>query len=167
MSISLSRQAALTLTQQLAERLADRIRARLLPAGARLPSVRECARQQNVSPYTVVAAYDLLQAQGLVEARPQRGFFVRDFAQNPLSALDGQAQAAIKFDKSQEMPQGLAPGSRINATMLIRGMFVESVAGKPQPGAGVLPAEWLDAGFLVAAMRKVTSGPALRESLVR
>jgi hypothetical protein len=41
------------------------------------------------------------------------------------------------------------------------------VAGKPQPGAGVLPAEWLDAGFLVAAMRKVTSGQALRESLVR
>ncbi len=41
------------------------------------------------------------------------------------------------------------------------------MAGKPQPGAGVLPAEWLDASFLAAAMRKVTSGPALRESLVR
>jgi DNA-binding GntR family transcriptional regulator len=82
----LSRQAALTLTQQLAERLAERIRTRLLPAGARLPSVRECARQQGVSPYTVVAAYDLLQAQGLVEARPQRGFFVRDIVQNPLQS---------------------------------------------------------------------------------
>ena len=167
MSISLSRQAALTLTQQLAERLAERIRMRLLAAGARLPSVRECARQQGVSPYTVVAAYDLLQAQGLVEARPQRGFFVRDFVQNPLPAQEKKAQAAIKVDSTQEAPQGLAPGSRINASMLIRGMFVESVAGKPQPGAGVLPAEWLDAGFLVAAMRKVTSGPALRESLVR
>ncbi|MBO1925925.1 hypothetical protein J4711_14955 [Staphylococcus epidermidis] len=31
----------------------------------------------------------------------------------------------------------------------------------------MLPAEWLDASFLAAAMRKVTSGPALRESLVR
>ena len=50
----------MTLTQQLAERLAERIRMHLLPAGARLPSVRECARQHNVSSYTVVAAYDLL-----------------------------------------------------------------------------------------------------------
>ena len=90
MSISLSRQAALTLTQQLAERLAERIHMRLLPAGARLPSVRECARQQGVSSYTVVAAYDLLQAQGLVEARPQRGFFVRDYAQNPLQTQEGK-----------------------------------------------------------------------------
>ncbi len=50
------------------------------PAGARraLPSVRECARQQGVSPHTVVAAYDQLLAQGLVEARRQRGFYVRD-----------------------------------------------------------------------------------------
>ena len=166
MSISLSRQAALTLTQQLAERLAERIRTRLLPAGARLPSVRECARQQGVSPYTVVAAYDLLQAQGLVEARPQRGFYVRDIVQNPLQMPEGKAHIAIN-EGAVNTPVGIPPGTRINATMLIRGMFVESVAGKPQPGAGVLPAEWLDAGFLVAAMRKVTSGQALRESLVR
>ena len=62
-----------SLTEQLAERFAERIRARLLPVGARLPSVRDCARQQDVSPYTVVAAYDQLLAQGLVEARRQRG----------------------------------------------------------------------------------------------
>lgn len=90
----------LTLTQQLAERLAERIRTRLLPAGARLPSVRECARQQGVSPYTVVAAYDLLQAQGLVEARPQRGFFVRDIVQNPLQTQEGKAQIAINEGRS-------------------------------------------------------------------
>ncbi|CAM4365449.1 MAG: PLP-dependent aminotransferase family protein [Comamonas sp.] len=166
MSTSLSRQGSLTLTQQLAERLAERIRMRLLPAGTRLPSVRECARQQNVSAYTVVAAYDLLQAQGLVEARPQRGFFVRDFVQNLPLLQDGQAQIAMKSAATQ-MPAGLTPGARINASMLIRGMFVESVAGKPQPGAGVLPAEWLDVGFLAAAVRKVSSGQGLRESMVR
>ena len=77
----LTRTAHRTLTEQLAERFAERIRARLLPVGARLPSVRECARQQGVSPYTVVAAYDQLLAQGLVEARRQRGFYVRDIGQ--------------------------------------------------------------------------------------
>jgi DNA-binding transcriptional regulator YhcF (GntR family) len=68
-----------TLTEQLAERFAERIRSRLLPAGARLPSVRECARQQGVSPYTVVAAYDQLQAQGLVEARQPARFLCAGF----------------------------------------------------------------------------------------
>ena len=62
----LKRSAQSSLTEQLAERFAERIRNRLLPAGARLPSVRECARQQGVSPSTVVAAYDQLLAQGLV-----------------------------------------------------------------------------------------------------
>ncbi|AVS63601.1 PLP-dependent aminotransferase family protein, partial [Paracidovorax avenae] len=77
----LTRTPERTLTEQLAERFAERIRSRLLPVGARLPSVRECARQQSVSTHTVVAAYDQLLAQGLVEARRQRGFFVRDALQ--------------------------------------------------------------------------------------
>ena len=55
-----------------------RIDARALTPGARLPSVRDCARQHGVSPHTVVAAYDQLQAAGMVEARSQRGFYVRE-----------------------------------------------------------------------------------------
>lgn len=76
----LTRTSSQSLTGQLADRFAERIRNRLLAPGARLPSVRECARQQGVSPHTVVAAYDQLLAQGLVEARRQKGFFVRDAA---------------------------------------------------------------------------------------
>ena len=67
-----------SLTEQLSERFAERIRNRLLAPGARLPSVRQCAQQNGVSPSTVVAAYDQLLALGLVEARKNRGFFVRD-----------------------------------------------------------------------------------------
>ena len=74
----LLRGASLPLAEQLAQRYAQRIRERLLAPGARLPSVRDCARQHGVSPHTVVAAYDQLQAAGMVEARSQRGFFVRE-----------------------------------------------------------------------------------------
>src|SRR6187455_1536539 len=67
-----------SLTEQLSGRFAQRIRDKLLAPGARLPSVRQCAQLHAVSPSTVVAAYDQLLAQGLVEARKNRGFFVRE-----------------------------------------------------------------------------------------
>jgi DNA-binding transcriptional MocR family regulator len=166
----LTRSSSHTLTEQLAERFAERIRSRLLPAGTRLPSVRECARQQGVSPYTVVAAYDQLQAQGLVEARSQRGFFVRDFVQNGAQAQEGQAQAAIQnvAGVALRAATGTGPlsslpsGSRINATALIRGMFHQA-STHPQPGAGVFPSDWLETGFMAAAVRKVTGSRALQD----
>ena len=143
----LIRTAHSTLTEQLAERFAERIRSRLLPAGARLPSVRDCARQQGVSPYTVVAAYDQLLAQGLVESRRQRGFYVRDLTQKEASDPYGRAQAAIKSAANEERLAGpldgpLPSGSHINATALIRGMFHQA-SSKPQPGTGVMPATWV------------------------
>ena len=80
--------AAGTLGQQLAARIAERIRRGALSPGARLPSVREGARLHGVSPSTVVSAYDQLQAQGLVEARRQRGFYVREPSEQ--EAVGGQ-----------------------------------------------------------------------------
>ena len=84
--------ASQSLTEQLCNRFAERIRTRLLAPGARLPSVRLCAQQQGGSPSTVVAAYDQLLAQGLVEARRNRGFYVREMPVTP----EGRAQVAIK-----------------------------------------------------------------------
>ena len=157
----LTRGASQPLTEQLAARFAERIRARLLAPGARLPSVRECARQHQVSPFTVVAAYDLLQAQGLVEARRQRGFFVRDV----LAAGRALAKAVQPTPRSMSEAT-LASGASFNATALIRGMFHQS-AGQPQPGAGALPPDWLDTSFLPASVRKVVSSRQWAESSLR
>ncbi|MBN8750825.1 MAG: PLP-dependent aminotransferase family protein, partial [Variovorax sp.] len=155
----LTRTSAQTLTDQLAERFAERIRNRLLAPGARLPSVRECARQQGVSPHTVVAAYDQLLAQGLVEARRQRGFYVRNDAATPA----GRASKAIKnvADPVQPVTTVLARAPA-DASTLIRGMFHRQSA-KPQPGMGVLPPDWLESTFMPTAVRKVTSVKALQE----
>ena len=144
--------ASQSLTEQLCARFADRIRNRLLAPGARLPSVRLCAEQQGVSVSTVVAAYDQLQAQGLVVARRNRGFFVRDSGPNMPAAHAGRAQVAIKNIVN-------AP---IDAAALIRGMF-EPVSHKPQPGMGVFPSDWLETTFMPTAIRKVTSASALRD----
>ncbi|RZL97318.1 MAG: PLP-dependent aminotransferase family protein, partial [Variovorax sp.] len=162
----LTRTPSQTLTDQLAGRFAERIRARLLGTGARLPSVRECARQQGVSPYTVVAAYDQLLAQGLVEARKQKGFFVRDLAAEgtPTAAASSTGQRVDRAERASGAP--LPAGSRIDATALIRGMFHQA-SSKPQPGAGVLPADWLENSFLPVAVRKVASGASLAETTLR
>ncbi|WP_298931191.1 PLP-dependent aminotransferase family protein [uncultured Ramlibacter sp.] len=149
-----------SLTEQLAQRFAERIRSRLLAPGARLPSVRQCAQQQGVSPSTVVAAYDQLLAQGLVEARRNRGFFVREMAAVPAKygedASEGAAEAA------SARPAGAVRNVPIDATALIRGMF-HAAGNKPQSSAGVFPSDWLDASFMPAAVRKVTSTRALQE----
>jgi len=147
----LTRTSGHSLTDQLSARFAERIRNRLLAPGARLPSVRECARQQGVSPHTVVAAYDQLLAQGLVEARRQRGFFVRDSA--PLADEQPALQRA-----------GLTAASQVpaDASSLIRSMFHRQ-SDKPQPGMGVFPPDWMESTFMPAAVRRVTSGPMLQE----
>lgn len=160
----LTRHAQQSLTEQLVERFAERIRARLLAPGARLPSVRECARQQGVSAYTVVAAYDQLLAQGLVEARRQRGFFVRDLVspEPPGPVPQRSAAAGVLGEALQALPSG----SHVNAAALIRGMFHQA-SNKPQPGLGVLPPDWLETTFMPAAVRKVTSTRALQDSSLR
>jgi DNA-binding transcriptional MocR family regulator len=135
----LTRMAGATLTDQLANHFAERIRQRLLAAGARLPSVRECARRHGVSPHTVVAAYDQLLAQGLVEAQRQRGYFVREL--RPSASHVTRPAAPL-----------LTPP--VDATALIRGMF-QGGSDKPAPGLGTLPADWLDAGLLNSALRRV------------
>jgi DNA-binding transcriptional MocR family regulator len=152
----LMKSSAQSLTEQLAVRFAQRIRDRLLAPGARLPSVRQCAQQQGVSPSTVVGAYDQLLAQGLVEARKNRGFFVRE---SGLSGAAGSPESAIlAASNAAGNGNAAAAGHRapLNATALIRGMF-HGISDKPQPGLGVLPSDWLETAFLTTAVRRSCS----------
>jgi len=152
-ALPLSRQAERTLAEQLAAHFADRIRQRLLLAGARLPSVRECARRHALSPSTVVAAYDRLLAAGLVEARRQRGFFVR--------ATPPEARAT-----PHPGGDGPRPPLPVSATALIRGMF-QPPGALPMPGLGTLPADWLDLPLLASALHKVSRSAAFADCSLR
>jgi DNA-binding transcriptional MocR family regulator len=78
MLIELNRNSAQPLYVQLAQDIQRRIRSGALPPGARLPTVRELARQLGVTRLTIHSAYSELQAGGWVEATVGRGTFVAD-----------------------------------------------------------------------------------------
>ena len=69
--IELQPNAKTPLYEQLYAALADEIRRGILPPGSPLPGRRTMAAQQGVSVNTVDAAYQMLAAEGLAEARPR------------------------------------------------------------------------------------------------
>lgn len=64
------------LYRKLARQLAQDIRAQRWRPGQRLPALRRFARQQDVSITTALQCYRQLESEGLVQARPQSGFYV-------------------------------------------------------------------------------------------
>src|SRR3954471_15841480 len=131
------------LPAQLAARLAQRIETHALRPGTRLPSIRTCAVESRVSRSTVVEAYDQLIAQGLIESRRGSGFYVRLRAtNNPARRRHAQAGAHS------------LPGTVLDVSWLLRAQRRQS-PGSEQPGAGLLPENWLDHELVASAVRGV------------
>ena len=61
----------------IADHMERAIRAGTYAVGARLPSVRQLCRDWTASITTVVAAYNLLEQRGLIDARAQSGHFAK------------------------------------------------------------------------------------------
>jgi DNA-binding transcriptional MocR family regulator len=139
----LSRDAGESLPDQIVRSIATRIDDRQLRAGARMPSIRSFAASHGVSPFTVVAGYDKLVAQGYLESRRGAGFFVRE--RSALNASLGKESAGLA-----------ATGTpTLDVVWLIRNMFRQS-PGQPSSASGVLPADWLDGPGLANALRAVS-----------
>jgi DNA-binding transcriptional regulator YhcF (GntR family) len=62
--------------EQLRRQLAQQILERVLPVGARLPTVRRFAADLGLAVNTVVRAYHELEVAGLIETRGRAGTFV-------------------------------------------------------------------------------------------
>lgn len=127
------------LPAQLAARLAQRIETHALRPGTRLPSIRHCAVESRVSRSTVVEAYDQLIAAGLIESRRGSGFYVRP---------------RHKTTARKRAPSAPLPGTVLDVSWLLRAQRRQS-PGSEQPGAGLLPENWLDHDMVAAAVRGV------------
>lgn len=65
------------LYETVAESITGMISAGTLRPGERVPSVRRLSSQRRVSIATVLKAYEVLENRGLIEARPNAGYYVR------------------------------------------------------------------------------------------
>lgn len=75
--IELHNEDKMPLYEQLYATLADEIRTGTRAPGTPLPGRRTMAAQLGISVNTVDAAYQMLAAEGLAEARPRSGFYVQ------------------------------------------------------------------------------------------
>ncbi len=110
LTLCLDPAASRPLYQQIYENLAQQIRTGRLHSGDRLPGKRSLAAQLAVAVNTVDTAYQMLVAEGYLEARPKSGFFVLDYTEMlPVSSSAGEAEppapaepepSPLKFDLS-------------------------------------------------------------------
>ncbi len=70
--------------EQIADQVIQLIKQGTYAPGKRIPSVRQMSRQQEASISTVLQAYLLLESRGVIESRPQSGFYVRTSADTHL-----------------------------------------------------------------------------------
>lgn len=141
----------------------ERIAARHLMPGEKLPSVRALAASLGLSASTVVEAYDRLAGEGVIRSRPGSGFFVATRLA-PLSMAEISPRRDREVDPFWVSRQSLDAGDSLL-----------------KPGCGWLPADWLPQASLRRALRGLARAddsaladygtplglPALRQLLAR
>ena len=86
--------------EQIRSQIADQIHTARLPAGAKLPSVRQLAGDLRIAPGTVARAYSELESAGLVTTsratgtRVRAGFGICEHVERAARAFVETAQAA-------------------------------------------------------------------------
>ena len=79
-SAAAARQASERLYIRVYRHFRERIESGALLPGSKMPSIRRCSEQLQLSRTTVEAAYLMLAAEGYLYARPQSGYYVTDIA---------------------------------------------------------------------------------------
>ncbi|MBC7452146.1 MAG: PLP-dependent aminotransferase family protein [Massilia sp.] len=131
------------LVDQIVAAIAGMVRRRELRVGTKMPSVRQFAKSNTVSTFTVVEAYDRLLTLGLLTSRRGSGFFVArsETATAPLPLALHATPSAI---------DALTPD------------LYSGVSDALPVGAGWLPPEWYGDTTVLDAVRHAMKIPANR-----
>ncbi len=110
--------------------------------GARLPSVRDLARRHRASPVTVQRVVTTLEREGLIDARPGSGTFVR-----------ARSRAVTSDLRWQTLTLGARP---------IPGDMLADLAGDPPAGAISFATGYLDSSLWPLGLLSAAAGRAAR-----
>lgn len=106
-----------------------------LEAGQRVPSLRNMSKRLKVSITTVMQAYAHLEDEGLIESRPQSGYFVT-----------GRASLAIpapRRSRSQRSPRRVKVGDAVQAVFSLANNADVVPLGVANPAVALLPTRTL------------------------
>ena len=122
MRIPIDRQANKPIYLQIRDRFNRLIKIGTLKAGDRLPSIRSLAKAIQVNKLTIIEAYSILEADGLIHARPGSGYFV-----NPISSITKQSKSSFSPIQEVVIPE--------NKSISFLEIYQLSVRVKSKPGA--------------------------------
>lgn len=142
--LAIDRKGRGSLVDQIVGAISAMVNERQLSAGTKMPSVRQFAKCNGVSTFTVVEAYERLHQLGLLSSRRGSGFFVaRSLSQAPSAPVPSQ------------------PGLQSEIDVLAPDLY--SGQGEALPvGAGWLPPEWYGENTILDAVRHAMKIPASR-----
>jgi DNA-binding transcriptional MocR family regulator len=132
------------LVEQIVAAIASMVRQRELRVGTRMPSVRQFAKCNGISTFTVVESYDRLVTLGLLSSRRGSGYFV---------ARSDVAGAALPPD---------APPLGPTAIDALTPDLYSGVSDALPVGAGWLPPEMYGEATILDAVRQAMRIPANR-----
>ncbi len=132
------------LYEQVAFQVKLMIESGTLRVGERLPSLRKMSKKLDLSIATVMQAYVLLEGQGLVESRPQSGFYVKS---RPVAEL-----SLPKPTRTRPLPRRIQFGDDISAQFSLANVPGVVPLGVANPAHELLPSKGL-----TTALKKVAS----------
>ena len=97
------------LYEQIYNAIKEEIVTGVLPFGARLPSARRLAKHLDVSRNTVDTAYAQLSAEGYIESRPKRGFFVCQVEELAELHIPVKMEEEEEETNEEEIPYDFSP----------------------------------------------------------
>ncbi|HEY6007121.1 MAG TPA: aminotransferase class I/II-fold pyridoxal phosphate-dependent enzyme, partial [Geobacteraceae bacterium] len=130
--------ARVLLYEEVAARIGAMIENGTYRSGERVPSIRGLSRQMRVSVNTTLQAYAHLENVGMIEARPQSGYYVR----SPLPGSEGRGakKPAAEYLPPSDVVLGDTP------LRIMRSIADSSLVplGRGVPNLDLLPAEKLN-----------------------
>ena len=114
LTTALDAASGVPLYEQLYRSLAAEMRTGAISAGTRMPGKRRLAAELSVSVNTVDAAYQMLAAEGYLEARERSGFYVQEYLALPERTESAPARGSASAGAARPL-RPLHPGRRPGA----------------------------------------------------